>query len=299
MQRKLISKSGAIVALLAAAFCSGQWLTAQNVKKGFPLATDGTDSPQRSANKLVNLGAYWYYNYGYTSPVNDSGLTDSQFVPMILSASDFGKDPIPNDLPDHILGYNEPDHTPGTSGCSTFVNGTSPEQGAQLWPEVNNRVKNNSSVGPASSYNGQVACYPWTPNSWYKDFHDDLTAMGIPHPTDIALHIYTCNVDTFTAYLAAAHANYPNNNFWVTEFACETESEADTTNGYHPSQDDVYSFINHAVIYMEGQSWITRYAWHDSKMGTSKIFQDGSSDLTCTGLKYVNPYATPAPPCPQ
>jgi hypothetical protein len=38
---------------------------------------------------------------------------------------------------------------------------------------------------------------------------------------------------------------------------------------------------------MQGQPWIFRYAWHDSGIGTSALWNSDGT-LTATGLKYAS-----------
>lgn len=71
---------------------------------------------------------------------------------------------------------------------------------------------------------------------------------------------------------------------WITEFAPQTHasSVADPTRF---SQDQVDAFVVKATAFMEATLWVHRYAWHNSGVGTSALFND-LGELTATGHAY-------------
>ena len=78
--------------------------------------------------------------------------------------------------------------------------------------------------------------------------------------------------------------NLYNKPIWVTEFAPQTESSSQAEPNKY-TQQEVNDFINTVVPWMNNNSMVERFAWHDSKVGTSAVFTiDGQ--LTETGITY-------------
>jgi hypothetical protein len=78
--------------------------------------------------------------------------------------------------------------------------------------------------------------------------------------------------------------NLYNKPIWVTEFAPQ-DSTSSQNNPNLYTQTEVNNFINTVIPWMNSNSMVERYAWHDSKTGTSAIFTiDGQ--LTETGITY-------------
>ena len=72
---------------------------------------------------------------------------------------------------------------------------------------------------------------------------------------------------------------------WVTELAPQTAAQS-SANPTQYSQTQVDNFIKAVTTWMNNQSFIQRYAWHDSQAGTSAIFTSGGQ-LTATGQTYA------------
>jgi hypothetical protein len=78
--------------------------------------------------------------------------------------------------------------------------------------------------------------------------------------------------------------NLYNKPIWVTEFAPQTVSSSQIDPNKY-TQQEVNDFINTVVPWMNSNPMVERYAWHNSKVGTSAIFTvDGQ--LTETGVTY-------------
>lgn len=78
--------------------------------------------------------------------------------------------------------------------------------------------------------------------------------------------------------------NLYNKPIWITEFAPQTESSSQVEPNIY-TQQEVNDFINTVVPWMNNNPMIERFAWHDSKVGTSAVFTiDGQ--LTETGITY-------------
>ena len=73
---------------------------------------------------------------------------------------------------------------------------------------------------------------------------------------------------------------------WVTEYAPQTHASA-VEDPEKFTQEQVDKFILKTSEWMEKTSYIERYAWHDSAIGSSSLFtQKDNGDLTATGLTY-------------
>lgn len=73
---------------------------------------------------------------------------------------------------------------------------------------------------------------------------------------------------------------------WITEFACQTTSSS-IASASKFSPDAVISFLDSVIPWMQAQPWIFRYAWHDSGIGTSALWNSDGT-LTATGIKYAS-----------
>jgi hypothetical protein len=80
------------------------------------------------------------------------------------------------------------------------------------------------------------------------------------------------------------HAAY-DKPIWVTEFAPQTHRNSEES-PHKYSQAQVDKFIAETVHWMDATSYVERYAWHDSQVGTSALFND-KGELTATGRAYA------------
>ncbi len=89
----------------------------------------------------------------------------------------------------------------------------------------------------------------------------------------------------FIKDIEAMHAAY-DKPIWVTEFAPQTAASS-RENPDKFTQAQVDQFISEVVDWMEKTSYVHRYAWHDSRVGTSALFDDKGT-LTATGKAYAD-----------
>lgn len=226
-------------------------MVADTSKKGICLTESvGFGSPQVNA-----LALGWYYDYGLTTNFQSS----QEFIPMAFSLKS-----IPTITPAKIImGFNEPDN----------ANQSNISVGDALnnWPVI---VKNATRVGsPATAGN------PLNANSWLSNF-----MLQKPKIDFITIHWYKgVDANKFIADVTAIIAEY-NLPVWVTEFAPQTAAESNSSPTKY-SQEQVSAFITTTLTWMNKQPMVERYAWHDSKIGTSAIFTP-QGDLTITGQQY-------------
>lgn len=221
-------------------------------KKGFGL-------PERKgklgAAHLEALNAGWYYNWGAESELKSS----TPFVPMIFSLKGL-KHKLSGDF---VLGFNEPDNAKQSD--------LSVKDALANWSIV--AAKGKQVGSPAMAGN------PVT-GEWFPAF-----MKARPKVDFVTVHWYK-GVDAkhFIKDLEHVHTAY-GKPVWVTEFAPQTagSSEKDPQKF---SQAEVDRFITEVVRWMDATPWVQRYAWHDSAVGTSALFND-KGELTPTGRTYA------------
>ena len=223
-----------------------------SVKKGVGL-TESTFG----AVQLDSLGVSWYYNWGATTSIT----TTKTFVPICFSLNTIPKLTTTNTL----LGFNEPDPSSQSnmSVATAIAN----------WHSLTSKCTNIGS--PATAGN------PLTTGSWLTSFMNNNPK---PKVDFVCVHWYKgCDVAKFKSDMTAIIAKY-GKPIWITEFAPQTVSSS-TSNPTKYSQTQVNAFINSVVPWMESNPMIIKYAWHNSKSGTSAIFTT-TGQLTATGITY-------------
>jgi len=220
-------------------------------KKGIGLA----EKKGLGNEALEQLNVSWYYNWGATSNIE----TKAEFVPMIFSINALGK-VIKSKI---LLGFNEPDNEKQSALSVTDA--------LNSWNVI---VAKASTVGsPATAGN------PLKEDSWLNQFLNKKPKVDF-----IAVHWYKgCNASKFITEMTQMINQYglP---IWITEFAPQTVSDSKKDPDKY-STEEVNEFMKAVMQWMENEAMVQRYAWHDSKTGTSAIFNDDGS-LTATGKFY-------------
>ena len=250
-RRLLVLALGLLGSLPALAQPSGK-LSATAGKKGIGLA----ERHGMGESQLTALNARWYYNWGSDTKLK----TSVEFVPMIFSLKHV-EDRVKAGV---VLGYNEPDNEKQSNiPVSDALAG---------WPQIARKADRIGS--PAMAGN------PLT-KDWLKDF-----LKTDPKVDFITVHWYKgADAKHFIRDMEAIHTAF-GKPIWVTEYAPQTaaSSEKEPTKF---SQDQVDQFITETTRWMERTPWLERYAWHDSRAGTSALF-DAQGELTLTGKTYAS-----------
>ena len=224
----------------------------KQVKKGVGLSEK--NGLNEYALELLNVS--WYYNWGLTSKLK----TKIDFIPMVFSTTSIYK--VTNNY-NILLGFNEPDNEKQS--------GISVNEAFESWNLLVN--KTNVIGSPATAGN------PLKEDSWLEQFMNKNPKVNF-----ITVHWYKgCNADKFIQDMTEIINKYKLP-IWITEFAPQTVSES-KENPNKFSQDEVNEFMGSVIQWMENEPMVERYAWHDSKTGTSAIFNENGS-LTKTGLVY-------------
>jgi hypothetical protein len=203
---------------------------------------------------LEDLCVAWYYNWGPKTTLE----TKAEFVPMA-----FGKTAIAVPVGGEIvLGFNEPDH-PKQANLTV-------KEALDAWPQV---MRQATSIGSPS-----VAGNPVT-GEWLPMFMN-----GNPKVDFVTVHWYKgVDSEKFIKDMKAVHDKYKKP-IWVTEFAPQTRADS-LVKPNKFTQDEVTRFVAETTGWMEETPFIERYAWHDSRSGTSSLF-DENGKLTETGKAY-------------
>ena len=220
-------------------------------KKGFGLG----ERHGFGAKHLAALNVSWFYNWGTETGV----ATTVPFVPMIFSEKKL-KAKISGEL---VLGFNEPDNEKQAN--------LSAKEALAHWPAIATKARYVG--GPATAGNPLKS-------EWLEEF-----MKGRPKIDFITVHWYK-GVDAkhFIRDLEEIHTKF-GKPVWVTEFAPQTaaSSKSDPDKFTHAQ---VAQFISDTTHWMDSTPWLGRYAWHDSRAGTSGLFDD-KGQLTPTGKAYA------------
>jgi len=225
-------------------------------------------SSNYNITQLESLNVSWYYNWG---PASDLSITDNSivFVPMVYSQNTLNKT-FPQKY-SYILGFNEPDNS--NQSNLTY------NQALNLWQNLLNIPnKQLAKIGSPAMAGTSI-----DNGSWLEMF-----MKSNPKVDFICIHWYKgISVNNFIKDIKAIINKY-NLPVWITEFAPQTSSSSsDSPRKY--TQDDVNNFIKGSLTWMESESMVQRYAWHNSKVigSTSNLFNEDGS-LTETGKVYAS-----------
>jgi hypothetical protein len=252
--------AASILLVLAAALLTMPKLARAQVPEGAllkPISKKGVGLSEKlgfGAPQLALLKVGWYYDW-HTEPV----ASPVPFVPMIFSPKKVGA-PVSGGV---VLGFNEPDNEKQAN--------IPVSEALAAWSQVAARAPRVGSPAMA----GNPLSSPWL-----EEF-----MRASPKVDFITVHWYKgVHPEHFVRDLEAIHTKF-GKPIWVTEFAPQTVAGSEREPGKY-SQLQVDQFIAASVGWMERTPYVERYAWHDSRIGTSALF-DSSGALTATGKAYA------------
>jgi hypothetical protein len=225
---------------------------AQEHKKGFGLS----EKKGFGASYLDTLNVSWYYNWDLESKI----ITKIEFVPMIFSLKKV------NALKQYkiLLAFNEPDHPKQANISSIEAN--------EKWNKI--ATKTNKIGSPA------IAGNLLKDSNWLDKF-----ILSNPKVDFICVHWYKgCNPEKFISDMKNIIQKYQKP-IWITEFAPQTASSSQKEPNKF-KQDEINQFISIVCNWMNLEPMVYRYAWHDSKIGNTALF-DSNGNLTETGKCYA------------
>ncbi|NBO38203.1 hypothetical protein EBU99_06440 [bacterium] len=223
----------------------------QTGKKGVGLA----EKKGFSQDHLRALNVAWYYNWD-----NQTSLeTDVEFIPMIFSIKSL-QAKVSSTI---VLGFNEPDNSKQSD--------IPVSKALEAWPSI--VAKGQRIGGPAMAGNP-------VKGDWLPAF-----MAANPKIDFVTVHWYKgANAKKFIKDLEEVFALYKKP-LWVTEFAPQTAASS-KENPDKISQNEMNSFIDETTRWMNQSSIVERYAWHDSRVGRSSLFNE-KGELTDTGRAYA------------
>jgi hypothetical protein len=237
---------------------------------------------------LLGPGISWFYSWSTSPDSAVSAVADQKklaFVPMVHRSASNLEDvrKYVSAHPDvkYILAYNEPNFYDQAN--------MTPAQAAQHWPRLKAlaRELGLKIVSPAMNY-GTMQGYS-NPTKWLEEFFGTDGNPGFPNVSlndvdAIAIHLYNDFGNNVRQYIDRFRKfGKP---IWMTEFCAW-----DDKNGqYFKTPEFQTGFMSQAVIYMELDPLVERYAWFIPKGGKFASENDFPWNKLLTA---VNPAASP------
>lgn len=213
----------------------------------------------------------WWYNWA----IDGETPAGIEFVPMIWGASSAGK-AIP-DGSKFVLGFNEPNFFEQAN--------LSPQDAADLWPEVENSAKSQTAggvpiVGPGMNFCGPAErCHGTNPYDYLDAFFDDCPGCQVDY---VAVHWYNCDLPSLRDYLEPGDGLDGFEQYgvpiWLTEFSCNPSA----------SVAEQEAFMREAIPYLETNPHVFRYSWFSAgPIPNAKLINDDGSP-TALGQVYID-----------
>ncbi len=224
------------------------------VKKGVGVSRYNN---QAGAQKLTNLNLGWYYNWGYTDPLNGSGAA-GEYVPMVWgeaqvndTALNYIKNGYDTGKFKYLLTFNEPDLAEQSN--------ITVDRAIELWPRLEALGIPLSSPCP-SSYNTTK------PYNWLDDFMKKAKEKN--YRVDfIAVHIYqdfsTSGIENKmkSDILEKLYQKYQLP-IWVTEFgAIDIRYWGTGTYTNACNETNAKKYVTNSTKVLEKLGYVERYAW--------------------------------------
>lgn len=214
-------------------------------KMGVASAFYLNNNPQQ----LSRLDASWVYDWLPQEPSNDAGM---QWVPMVPNAASVTPGIISSltgmqstGAVQYLLGFNEPDMRAQSD--------MTPEQAADLWPELESTGLQLGSPAPARPDDG-----------WLQSF------MALAHQRHlrvnfIALHFYQdfTNPDAVTSLrreLIQIHNTYKKP-IWITEIGAVNIQAAGRAMARTPTSVGAANYLRNLFVMLNALPFVQRYAW--------------------------------------
>jgi len=237
---------------------------------------------------LLGPGISWFYSWATSPDSAVSAVADQKelaFVPMVHRSSsnldDVRKYVSAHPNVKYVLAYNEPNLTDQAN--------MTPAQAAEQWPKLKAlaRELGLKIVSPAMNY-GTMQGYS-SPTKWLEEFfgtdgNPGFKNVSLNDVDAIAVHLYNDFGDNVRTYIDKFRKfGKP---VWMTEF-CAWDDKKEL---YFKTPEFQIDFMSQAVIYMELDPLVERYAWFIPKGGTFASEGDFPWNKLLTA---VNPAASP------
>ena len=210
----------------------------------------------------------WIHNWGM-SPSFD--LSGKQFVYTVRTSGELAQlGSLPRGAT--VLGFNEPD-----------LVGMSADEAAAAYKSQLAPLRASGAIGHLHTPSITNAGYGLP---WLKSFM--AACNGGCAIDELNIHWYGPNFEMLQEQVTAVHNAFPQYKITISEIAATNWNTA--TN---PSPAQVAQFMSQATAWLDGQDWITRYAWFkggyisDANLGeANSLMQSGLNALTSLGQSY-------------
>lgn len=208
----------------------------------------------------------WWYNWA----IDGETPAGIEFVPMIWGASSVGK-AVPGGAK-FVLGFNEPNFFEQAN--------LSPEDAANLWPEVENSAGGLPIVGPGMNFCGPAErCHGTNPYEYLDQFFASCEGCRVDY---VAVHWYNCDLPSLRDYLEPGNGLDGFEQYgvpiWLTEFSCNPSA----------SVEEQEAFMREAIPYLESNPHVFRYSWFSAgPIPNAKLINDDGSP-TALGQVYID-----------
>ncbi|OHT13807.1 hypothetical protein TRFO_43244 [Tritrichomonas foetus] len=237
---------------------------ANNNKKGlawFP------ENPVSWKSAFANTGVSWYYNWMIWQQLDPTNME------YVVNVHDKGQvDQVSSTIKDDsiVIGFNEPDLDGNVCG--------SPQDCANYYKQYLTPLRKSGKISrlstPAISNVGL---------DWLQQFMNSCSDCAIDF---VVVHCYTLSYDYFASFMNDARNRF-GKNVWLTEFGY---TSFDPNN--LPNYNDVRSFMEKTLSFLDSTSWVERYAWFGAHndlgvVGNANRLIDDNGQLTDLGRFYV------------
>ncbi|KAH8594361.1 glycosyl hydrolase catalytic core-domain-containing protein [Bisporella sp. PMI_857] len=227
----------------------------------------------------------WYYNYQVTpsAAYSSQSQEEFEFVPMLWGSSSSSFSAQVQTLIrngrniSHVFAFNEPDGTSSTGGSNV-----KPEDAATTWINEIEPLRKLGIRAGAPAVTGSPGGF-----TWLADFFSSCTAKGTNCTVDfIPIHWYG-NFEGLASHIGQVVGTYPNTSIWITEYALNDQSLADTQ-----------YFFKTSAEYFDRISYIERYSYFGSfrsdvsNVGPNAAMLTQKGQLTDIGSWYLGGAAT-------
>ncbi|WVQ62530.1 uncharacterized protein L199_000672 [Kwoniella botswanensis] len=242
-----------------------------------------------TSESAVSWWFNWNKNWNQGVMTSNGVSIDGEFVPMIFGPAYLDNDGTFQEGFTELMGYNEPD-LKSTTGVSVYLE---PAQAAETWKTQIVKIRQQY---PDIKIHLPVVA---SNKTWLLEFFKSICPDGSASdgwgscqykPDYVSAHLYTTDLEYFKGTLAGFQKDFglP---LVLSEFACYKFGE-----GPHPSLEEVSTFMQDTMEWLDQQDWVVKYAWFGNARNSEYLFgvyetnrlMDISGVLTDLGKQYVN-----------
>ncbi|TVY64207.1 Alkali-sensitive linkage protein [Lachnellula suecica] len=226
----------------------------------------------------------WYYNYDATPSPAYANRTQAEFefVPMLFSPSTSFATTIQSLVSggtniSHVMTFNEPDGTSSTGGADL-----TPDAAATSWISQIEPLRKMGIKAGAPAVTGSPGGF-----TWLASFFAACASQGTNCTADfIPIHWYG-DFGGLASHLGQVVGTYPNTSIWITEYALNNATLADTQ-GFYNTSAEYYDRLD----YVDRYSYFGSFRSDVSNVGPNAAMLNNKGELTDIGAWYLGMKAT-------